>query len=106
MTPANDALGLVRAVKPCASRTALRLRGLKAGCALHVQCKSLRCSGQDSTRHCPMGHILTFTGMGAPSTTHLALRGFCGHGPVMTPETRFPRCTPVSDHFICVVGEG
>src|SRR3954453_2532680 len=28
--PANDGLGLVRAVKPCASRTALRLRGLTA----------------------------------------------------------------------------
>src|SRR4051812_24910067 len=27
---ANDGLGLVRAVKPCASRTALRLRGLTA----------------------------------------------------------------------------
>src|SRR4051812_3966135 len=29
-SPANDGLGLVRAVKPCASRTALRLRGLTA----------------------------------------------------------------------------
>src|SRR3954451_20485471 len=27
----------------------------------HVQCKSLRRSGQDSIRHCPMGHIQTFT---------------------------------------------
>src|SRR3954451_14302696 len=27
----------------------------------HVQCKSLRSSGQDSIRHCPMSHIQTFT---------------------------------------------
>src|SRR5829696_6183814 len=44
----------------------LRVRGLTArpahaGGGFHVQCRPLRRFGQDSIRHCPQGHVLTFT---------------------------------------------